>query len=138
MIRFYDDVLEAAAMVRDFDVVLVTDDGLILHDFEDILDCHIEDCYRGKYFVHADSDPVFNPQGGDVIDFGSFVIRNDFVEGTLDLFIFSDASGIRCHYDQYDRCHPPSPTWEYVEWGDFDIIQRNGKSFHMPKGVGDE
>lgn len=114
----YTDPLAAAWMVNHHGVLVVEENGFIHNESETIFDSHVEDCYRGRYYLHPDSLPLLEPKIGD------FAVVN---EGNHDYLC------VIAKFTENGRFRD-GLTWDEIPLAAIKrIIQRDGKPFHAPE-----
>lgn len=131
---FYTDPLKAAWMERDYGVKLTTKGDLPLVNVGIGMasESHMGFIYhQPPYYVHPDSEHIFQPQVGDIVVFsaddGSLCV--DAVEQVYfdgdESYPYTGDSGTVI---QLCASHP---DWLHARKA--RIIQRNGKAFFMPE-----
>ena len=125
---YYNNVLKAAWMSKEFGVgftdsakpfdVYVSRYGLGHPRSYDELSG-----FGGKIYIHSDSLHIFEPQGGDLVQFQWSELMY------LTLAWVHELEGGFCRV----VCGPEGPDDIMINAGECEIIQRNGKMFFMPE-----
>lgn len=150
---YYTDALAAAWMAKHFGMVIYThqlDNGVCpkrWRDFNESLDSLARDVIDGcedRYYIHAESLQLLEPQDGDGVEFDRW-----YWERTRKEPGFEDAP-IATHYGSVRRMKATNKdggVWMQISsagigWDDnysggfslpFKIIRRNGLAFHWPE-----